>query len=463
MLEVKVPSPGESVSEVTISNWLKSDGEFVRKNVELFEIESDKATLSVSAEASGVLKILIPQGTTIGVGAIACTIDTSAEASAMPTKAETTKQEAKALSPVRGAAVTVAIASPAADKILREAGMSTSEASNGSGRGGRITKADAMSAASAPKVAAAPTIASTPTAPVPIEPPSSAPAKAVPSHMPPQVPKVAFTGERIERREKMSNLRIKVAERLVSVRQQTAMLTTFNEIDISNLIELRNHYKDKFQEQHGVRLGFMSFFTKAVTESLKYFPAINAFIEKDELVYHDFVDVGVAVQAPKGLVVPVIRNAEVMALHEIELEIERLASRARNNQLTIDEMTGGTFTISNGGVFGSLMSTPILNPPQSGILGMHKIEERPIALNGQVVIRPMMYVALSYDHRVIDGRESVGFLVPSERIFGKSRAVTTARLSLVENEIRHSDYWIWAGRLRCGDTLRATENEDCLD
>ncbi|MCC6475658.1 2-oxoglutarate dehydrogenase complex dihydrolipoyllysine-residue succinyltransferase [bacterium] len=403
MLEVKVPSPGESVSEVTISNWLKADGEFVRKNEELFEIESDKATLSVSAEASGVLKILIPQGTTVGVGAIACTIDASAEASAAPAKQEVKTASAKVAAPV------AAIASPAADKILREAGLTASDVANSSGRGGRITKADAIAALVIPKDSV-PTFSATPI-PVAAPAPVVAPAKEAPSHMPPQAPKVTFTGERIERREKMSNLRIKVAERLVSVRQQTAMLTTFNEIDMSNLMELRKQYKDKFQEQHGVRLGFMSFFTKAVTEALKYFPAINAFIEKDEIVHHDFVDVGVAVQAPKGLVVPVIRNAEVMSLHEIEQEIERLAARARNNQLTIDEMTGGTFTISNGGVFGSLMSTPLLNPPQSGILGMHKIEERPVALNGQVVIRPMMYVALSYDHRIIDGRESVGFLV----------------------------------------------------
>jgi 2-oxoglutarate dehydrogenase E2 component (dihydrolipoamide succinyltransferase) len=262
-----------------------------------------------------------------------------------------------------------------------------------------------MKAASAPKVA--PVSAPAPSTNVA----AAAPAKATPSHMPPQTPKVVYSGERIERREKMSQLRQKVAQRLVAVRQNTAMLTTFNEVDMSNLMQLRKEYKDKFQEQHGVRLGFMSFFVKAVTEALKYFPAVNASIEGDEIVYHDYVDMGVAVQAPKGLVVPVLRNAESMTLADVEREIERLAGRARNNQLTIDEMTGGTYTISNGGVFGSLMSTPILNPPQSAILGMHKIEERPIALNGQVVIRPMMYLAMSYDHRIIDGRESVGFLV----------------------------------------------------
>jgi len=411
MLEVKVPSPGESVSEVTISNWLKADGSFVQTNDELFEIESEKATLSVSAERSGVLKILIPQGTTVKVGALACTIDESATAGAAPAKSEAApaKAEEKVTAPTPGTATTAKIASPAADKILREAGMTANDVSNGSGKAGRVTKEDAQRAATAPKTAPAPVVAMAPAAPVASAP---APAKAAaPSHMPPQVAKVAYTGERIERREKMSHLRQKVAERLVSVRQTTAMLTTFNEVDMSNLMQLRKDYKDKFQEQHGVKLGFMSFFVKAVTEALKYFPAVNASIEGDEVVYHDYVDMGVAVQAPKGLVVPVVHNAESMTLAQIEAEIERLAGRARNNQLTIDEMTGGTYTISNGGVFGSLMSTPILNPPQSAILGMHKIEERPIALNGQVVIRPMMYVAMSYDHRIIDGRESVGFLV----------------------------------------------------
>lgn len=410
MLEVKVPSPGESVSEVTVSNWLKADGSFVNANDELFEIESEKATLSVSAEASGVLKILIPAGTTVNVGAIACRIDEKATAGTAPAKTDAApvKAEQKAIAAAAaGSSTATKIASPAADKVLREAGMTVNEVSNGSGKAGRITKEDALRTVAVPKPAAVPVES------VPV-PASSAPAPAkpaAPSHMPPQVAKVFYSGERIERREKMSPLRQKVAERLVSVRQTTAMLTTFNEIDMSQLMQVRKEFKDKFQEQHGVRLGFMSFFVKAVTEALKYFPAVNASIEGDEIVYHDFVDMGVAVQAPKGLVVPVLRNAESMTLAQIEAEIERLASRARNNQLTIDEMTGGTYTISNGGVFGSLMSTPILNPPQSAILGMHKIEERPIALNGQVVIRPMMYVAMSYDHRIIDGRESVGFLV----------------------------------------------------
>lgn len=414
MLEVKVPSPGESVSEVTISNWLRADGDYVNMNDELFEIESEKATLSVSAESSGVLKILIPAGSTVKVGSAACTIDTAATAgTAAKVESPPASVEQKASAPASASTSSTKIASPAAAKILREAGRTTADIANGSGRGGRVTKEDALQAVSVAQAATAVEAIqqAAPAATLPTNGPVAAPAKATPSHMPPQVAKVAYTGERVERREKMTPLRLKVAERLVSVRQTTAMLTTFNEIDMSNLIQVRKEYKEKFEQQHGVRLGFMSFFTKAVTESLKYFPAVNASIEGDEIVYHDYVDMGIAVQAPKGLVVPVLRNAESMTLAQIEMEIERLAARARNNQLTIDEMTGGTYTISNGGVFGSLMSTPILNPPQSAILGMHKTEERPIALNGQVVIRPMMYVAMSYDHRIIDGRESVGFLV----------------------------------------------------
>ncbi len=404
MLEVKVPSPGESVNEVTISSWLKPDGAFVEMGDELFEIESEKATLSVSAETSGILKILIQEGSTVHVGALAGTIDDTATATAAPAKTEAKAATAAAQTakPSTVASGSTKIASPAAGKLLREAGLSANDITNGSGKAGRITKDDAQRAVAAPKAA--------PTAAIPA-PSSSAPKVTTPSHLPPQVARVTYSGERVERREKMSLLRQKVGERLVSVRQTTAMLTTFNEIDMSNLIQLRKEFKDKFQEQHGVKLGYMSFFVKSLTEALKYFPAVNASIEGDEIIYHDYVDMGVAVQAPKGLVVPVVRNAESMTLAEIEADIERIAARARNNQLTIDEMTGGTYTISNGGVFGSLMSTPILNPPQSAILGMHKIEERPIALNGQVVIRPMMYVAMSYDHRIIDGRESVGFLV----------------------------------------------------
>lgn len=412
MLEIKIPSPGESITEVTISNWLKSDGEFVEKDDELFEIESDKATLSVSAEVSGVLKILVPEGENAEVGAIAATIDPEAKADAVvnvkqegaPVIADPTKPMKTAAPAAEETAPSYATGtpSPVARKLMEEKGIAA-EAVKGSGPGGRITKADVL--AYVPEIApqAAPAIQPAPTTP--------APTPKIETPAPVEPPKIEISGSRNERREKMSKLRLKVSERLVAVKNQTAMLTTFNEVDMSEIITLRKTYKDEFEKKHGVRLGFMSLFTKAVTEALKSFPAINAFIDGDEIVYHDYVDISIAVQAPRGLVVPVIRNAESLSLDQIEKEVARLALRARNNQLTIDEMTGGTFTISNGGVFGSLLSTPILNPPQSGILGMHKTEERPIALNGQVVIRPMMYVAFSYDHRIIDGRESVGFLV----------------------------------------------------
>ncbi|MBU0690433.1 2-oxoglutarate dehydrogenase complex dihydrolipoyllysine-residue succinyltransferase [bacterium] len=413
MLEIKIPSPGESITEVTISNWLKSDGDYVDKDDELFEIESDKATLSVSAEAGGVLKILIPEGENVEVGAVAATIDTAAKAESVVTvKQEGAPVITDPTKPMKTAAPVEAepqpshaagAPSPVARKLMEEKGIAA-DTIKGSGPGGRITKADvlAYTPESAPQQAAP----AEQTAPI-----ATTPAPQAEKLVPAAPPKIEISGSRNERREKMSKLRLKVSERLVAVKNQTAMLTTFNEVDMSEIIALRKTYKDEFEKQHGVRLGFMSLFTKAVTEALKHYPAINAFIDGDEVVYHDYVDISIAVQAPRGLVVPVIRNAESLSLDQIEKEVARLADRARNNQLTIDEMTGGTFTISNGGVFGSLLSTPILNPPQSGILGMHKTEERPIALNGQVVIRPMMYLAFSYDHRIIDGRESVGFLV----------------------------------------------------
>jgi 2-oxoglutarate dehydrogenase E2 component (dihydrolipoamide succinyltransferase) len=415
MLEIKIPSPGESISEVTISNWLKSDGEFVSKNDELFEIESDKATLSVSAEADGLLKILIQEGSDAEVGAIAATIDTDAtpqtkvevKPEGAPVIADPTKPMKTAPAPevVTVAGPAAGYPSPVARKLMDEKGIAPG-AINGSGPGGRITKADVL-AYSPSTTEVKPTPAPEPA------PKSETPPPALKVAIKPVIEhsKIEISGSRNERREKMSKLRLKVSERLVAVKNQTAMLTTFNEVDMTEIIALRKTYKDEFEKKHGVRLGFMSLFTKAVTEALKNYPAINAFIDGDEIIYHDYVDVSIAVQAPRGLVVPVIRNADSMSLDQIEKEVARLADRARTNQLTIDEMTGGTFTISNGGVFGSLLSTPILNPPQSGILGMHKTEERPIAMNGQVVIRPMMYLAFSYDHRVIDGRESVGFLV----------------------------------------------------
>ncbi len=389
-MDVTIPSPGESVTEVTISVWLKPDGARVRKNDELFEIESDKATLSVSSEVDGVLKILIPAGETAKVGTVAGRVEPVAGETVVTTPDSAPKakgESAKSATPGKVDAVAEKIPSVAAKKLMVEKQIAPTEI-NGSGRGGRITKADVLDHL------------------------SSAPAPGLPASLASDASPAAVgaADARGERREPMSKLRLKVAERLVAAKNLTAMLTTFNEVDMTGVIAVRKQYKERFQEKFEINLGFMSFFTRATVEALKEFPAVNAFIDEDELVYHDYIDIGVAVQAPKGLVVPVLRNAETMSFDTIETEIDRLATRARTNQLTLDEMTGGTFTISNGGIFGNLMSTPILNPPQSAILGMHKIMDRPVAFNGEVVIRPMMYLALSYDHRIIDGRESVGFL-----------------------------------------------------
>lgn len=387
-LDIKVPQVGESISEVTLSRWLKNDGDFVEMDEVICELESDKATFELNAEAAGILKQKVKEGETIPIGTIVCSIDTSAA----PEK-KAVKEEAKAIKEVQPAAkkskeeaavYASGHPSPAASKILGEKNIAPSSV-EGSGRDGRITKEDAMKA----------------TASTALKTNGEAPkiqAKAIP-------------GSRNLRREKMSSLRKTVSKRLVAVKNETAMLTTFNEVDMSPIMELRSKYKDKFKEKFGVGLGFMSFFTKAVCEALKDFPTVNAQIEGEEILYHEFVDVSIAVSAPKGLVVPVIRNADSMTLAEIEQSVLDLAAKARDNKLSIEEMTGGTFTITNGGVFGSMMSTPIINAPQSAILGMHNIVERPVAVNGQVVIRPMMYLALSYDHRIIDGRESVGFLV----------------------------------------------------
>jgi 2-oxoglutarate dehydrogenase E2 component (dihydrolipoamide succinyltransferase) len=376
IIDITIPSPGESVTEVTLAAWLKHDGDYVRKDEELFEIESEKATLSVSASAAGLLSVKIKEGETVHVGIVAATIDTS-----VPVPANISAPLTPPVVEQKVASKEI-IASPAAQKIMAERGIAPDQV-KGTGPASRITKADILAM-------------QTPTAPEP----------HVAEH---PAPAAAFT--RTERRHKLSSLRLKVAERLVAVKNQTAMLTTFNEVDMSAIVAARSKYKEKFKEQHSASLGFMSFFVKACVQALTEFPAVNARIENDEIVYHDFVDMGIAVSAPKGLVVPVIRNAESLSFDQIEADIARLAFRARDNQLTLDEMSGGTFTISNGGVFGSLLSTPILNPPQSGILGMHNIQQRPVAVNSQVEIRPMMYVALSYDHRIIDGRESVSFLV----------------------------------------------------
>ncbi len=406
IIELKVPSPGESITEVIIARWIKQSGDVVEKDEVLAEIDSDKATLTLNAEEAGKIEILAAEGDTVKVGQVVVKIDTSvqpeakaAKPEAAPAKAEAKKEEPKKESPAVAAPAAASYASgtpsPAAAKIMAENNVKSGQI-NGTGRDGRITKQDVINALSNgfPSAAAA---ASN-----------------------------SWQGGRDKEKVKMTNLRKTVARRLVAVKNETAMLTTFNEIDMSGIYAIRAKYKDKFKEVHGSNVGFMSFFTKAVTEALYHFPAVNAQIDGEEIIYNKYCDIGIAVSAPKGLMVPVLRNAEQMSLAQIEGGIKELAVKARDGKLTIADMEGGTFTITNGGVFGSMMSTPIINPPQSAILGMHNVVERPVAVNGQVVIRPMMYVALSYDHRIIDGRESVGFLVkvkemlenPSRMLFG---------------------------------------------
>jgi len=395
-LEVKIPAVGESISEVQISSWLKKDGEQVQMDEVLGELESDKATFELNAEAAGVLHIKVQAGETVNIGTVVAEIDTEGASAAAPAPAAADAKaapatEAAPAAPQNGQSAATGYAagtpSPAAGKILAEKGIDAA-AVQGSGVGGRITKGDALAANATPA----------PQTPAPAPEAAPAPAPAAP-------------GSRNERHEKMSPLRKTVSKRLVAVKNETAMLTTFNEVDMKPIMDLRGKYKDKFKEKFGIGLGFMSFFTKAVCMALQEFPAVNAQLNGEEIIYHDFVDISIAVSAPKGLVVPVIRNAEQLSLDGIEKAVAELAGKARDNKLTLEEMTGGTFTITNGGVFGSMMSTPIINAPQSAILGMHNIVQRPIAIDGQVVVRPMMYVALSYDHRIIDGRESVSFLV----------------------------------------------------
>ncbi len=392
IINIKVPSPGESITEVVIARWLKKDGEYVEKDEEIAEIDSDKATLTINAEESGSIKTLAAEGDTVKVGQVVCSIDTSVKGESSKPQVQSSKSEAKAddsksetksqkqetvKETVKPESYANGTPSPAAKKIMDENKISSSKL-NGSGKDGRITKGDVINVLTSGF--------------------DSSSAKL-------------WGGTRDTDRQKMSALRKKLAQRLVAVKNETAMLTTFNEVDMSAIYVIRAKYKEKFKEVHGANLGFMSFFTKAVTEALNLFPAVNAMIDGEEIVYHKYADIGIAVSAPKGLVVPVVRNAEQMSLAQIETEIKNLAVKARENKITLEDMSGGTFTITNGGVFGSMMSTPIINPPQSAILGMHNVVERPVAVNGQVVIRPMMYVALSYDHRIIDGRESVGFLV----------------------------------------------------
>jgi len=408
-IDVKVPSPGESISEVRIAQWLVKDGDVVNKDQVIAEIDSDKATLELSAEASGQIKLLAAADATVKVGDVVAKLDTSVapvakEEQEVKKGQEQVQEAAKPAASVASASVpapapapvpaSAAHATPVAKAMLDEKGVSADKV-KGSGPNGRITKSDVAAYVAGGVDAGA-------------------------------IAMNGWGGKRDQKRVKMSSLRLTVAKRLVAVKNQTAMLTTFNEVDMSAVMALRDKYKDKFKEQKGVNLGFMSFFTKAVTESLRLFPAVNAQIDGEEMVMHEYADVGIAVSSPKGLMVPVIRNAEKMSLAEIEAKIKELAVKARDGKLSMDEMSGGTFTITNGGVFGSMLSTPILNPPQSAILGMHNIVERPVALHGQVVIRPIMYVALSYDHRIIDGKESVSFLMavkqmiedPSKMVFG---------------------------------------------
>ena len=382
ILEMKLPSPGESITEVEIAQWMVADGEFVEQDQIICEIDSEKATLELAAEQSGKIELVVEEGDTVAVGSVVCKIDTSAKGEAKAPKVEEKakesvvpevkeeKQQPKAepaSAPESKDSHAKGHPSPAAKKMMDEHAITSV---TGTGPGGRVTKGDVLEALSGGK-----------------------------------------SGSRDIDRQKMSMLRRKLAQRLVSVKNETAMLTTFNEVDMTGIMELRTRTKDKFLEKHGVKLGFMSFFTKAVTAALQEFPAVNSMIDGEELLYYSYCDVAIAVSSPKGLMVPVLRNAEIMSFAEIEGGIGQLAKKARDGKLSMEEMTGGTFTITNGGVFGSMMSTPILNPPQSAILGMHNIVQRPIAIDGKVVIRPMMYLALSYDHRVIDGRESVGFLV----------------------------------------------------
>ena len=384
-IEITVPAVGESITEVTVSNWIKKTGDTVGLDEIICELESDKATFELPSPQAGTLTVVAGEGDVVPIGGVLAqlTVGAAPAQSAVPL-------EAAPAAPVAAASESsdsyaAGHPSPAAAKALAEKGISP-ESVQGTGVGGRITKDDAQNASAAPAKA-------------PEAPKATAPAAA------------PVTGDRVSRREKMTSLRKTIARRLVAVKSETAMLTTFNEVDMKPIMDLRKQYKDKFKEVHGVGLGFMSFFTKACSIALQEFPVVNAFIDGDEIVYNDFTDISIAVSAPRGLVVPVIRNAEKMSFSDIESEVVRLAVKARDNKLTIEEMTGGTFTITNGGIFGSMLSTPIINAPQSAILGMHNIVERPVAINGQVEIRPIMYVALSYDHRTIDGKDSVGFLV----------------------------------------------------
>jgi len=392
MIEIKVPPVGESISEVTLVTWLKKDGDYVERDEVICELESEKATFELNAEKAGILHTVAKEGDTLNIGDLACKIDDEAarpEGAAVP-KAEApaaaapaAKEEKAPAQETKPADTGAVKATPVANAIMADKKVSA-ESVKGTGTFGKILKNDVLAA---------------------LENPGRMPGKEL------------FSRE--DRKEKMSNLRKTVSRRLVEAKNTTAMLTTFNEVDMTNIMSIRSQYKDKFKEKHGVNLGFMSFFTKACTIALQEWPAVNAYIDGENVIYHEYCDISIAVSAPKGLVVPVIRNAESLSMAGIEAKVIELATKARDNKLSMEEMTGGTFTITNGGVFGSLMSTPIINIPQSAILGMHKIQDRPMAINGKVEIRPMMYLALSYDHRIIDGRESVGFLVRVKELLEK--------------------------------------------
>lgn len=409
-LDIKIPPVGESISEVTLSRWIKKDGDYVEMDEAIAELESDKATFELTAEKAGILRTRATEGDTIAVGALVASIEEGA-VSASPDRAVKepvvlpVSQEAP-VAAAKNETYANGSPSPAAAKILAEKGI-TAEAVTGTGRDGRITKDDAVKSSQESNAPVAASLSPAVATPIP------APVKVNVAAA--QIP-LANPLARIQRRERLSNMRKTVGRRLVAVKNETAMLTTFNEVDMQPIMDLRAKYKDKFKEKYGVGLGFMSFFTKAVCEALKDFPAVNAMIDGDEIIYNDYADISIAVSAPKGLMVPVIRNAESMSFSQIEKSVVELAGKARDNKLSIEEMTGGNFSITNGGIFGSMLSTPILNPPQSAILGMHNIVDRPVAINGQVVIRPIMYVALSYDHRIIDGRESVSFLVKVKQL-----------------------------------------------
>lgn len=402
MIDIKIPSPGESISEVEILEWLVQDGDYVEKDQEIAEIESDKATLPLIALESGKIRIIAPIGESVKVGAIACKIDTSAKPSKSESKTNPKSVEVKkdeVLEPNKdetdNSEYEKVKVSPVAKKIMQENNLNIDDVINGLKRLGKKDIEQVISQKSNPNVQA----------------------------------NIHVEASRNVERKKMTSLRKKLSQRLVSVKNETAMLTTFNEVDMTEVMAMRSKFQKQFVEKHGTKLGFMSFFTKAVTIALKEFPAVNSQLDGDEILYPDYTDIGIAVQTPKGLMVPVVRNAETMNLAELEIEIKRLADKGRAGRMSIDDMQGGTFTITNGGVFGSMLSTPILNPPQSGILGMHNIQERPIAVKGKVEIRPMMYIALSYDHRTIDGKDSVGFLVKVKELLESPYKMITGNKS----------------------------------